>query len=96
MPAGRGRATAGGPWPACQSRCRLLNLADGRPPGDAAGIRSVNGGRVDHKGRMEGEELRAAAVQHRETVELRSRLSADEISTEQINHAARDAHSKLY
>eukprot|EP00873_Tetraselmis_striata_P007505 jgi/Tetstr1/427769/TSEL_017887.t1 len=45
---------------------------------------------------MEGEELRAAAVQHRETVELRSRLSAAEISAEQINHAARDAHSKLY
>eukprot|EP00873_Tetraselmis_striata_P013777 jgi/Tetstr1/434041/TSEL_023185.t1 len=45
---------------------------------------------------MEGEELRAAAVQHRETVELRSRLSAAENSAEQINHAARDAHSKLY
>eukprot|EP00873_Tetraselmis_striata_P014047 jgi/Tetstr1/434311/TSEL_023417.t1 len=46
---------------------------------------------------VEGEELRVAAVQHRETFEeLRSRLSAAEISVEQINHAARDAHSKLY
>eukprot|EP00873_Tetraselmis_striata_P016215 jgi/Tetstr1/436479/TSEL_025307.t1 len=46
--------------------------------------------------RKEGEELRAAAVQHRETVELRSRLSASVISAEQINNAARDAQSKLY
>eukprot|EP00873_Tetraselmis_striata_P041885 jgi/Tetstr1/462149/TSEL_007214.t1 len=65
-------------------------------PHNPAGNRCVNGGRVDHKDRMEGEELRAAAVQHRETVELRSRLSAAEISAEQINHAACDAHSKLY
>eukprot|EP00873_Tetraselmis_striata_P002574 jgi/Tetstr1/422838/TSEL_013629.t1 len=46
---------------------------------------------------VEGGELRAAGTQYRETVEeLRSRLSAAEISAEHSKHAARDAHSKLY
>eukprot|EP00873_Tetraselmis_striata_P042556 jgi/Tetstr1/462820/TSEL_007770.t1 len=45
----------------------------------------------------EGGELRAAAAQHRETVqELRSRLSAAEISAEQSKQASRDAQSKPY
>eukprot|EP00873_Tetraselmis_striata_P039914 jgi/Tetstr1/460178/TSEL_005494.t1 len=45
---------------------------------------------------VEGEELRAAAAKHRETVkELRSPLSAAEISTERSKQAARDAQSKL-
>eukprot|EP00873_Tetraselmis_striata_P007058 jgi/Tetstr1/427322/TSEL_017491.t1 len=45
----------------------------------------------------EGGELRAAAAQHRETVqELRSRLSTAEISAEQSKQASRDAQSKPY
>eukprot|EP00873_Tetraselmis_striata_P000579 jgi/Tetstr1/420843/TSEL_011918.t1 len=46
---------------------------------------------------VEGEELKAAATQHHETVEeLRSRLSAAEISAEQSIPAACDARPKLY
>eukprot|EP00873_Tetraselmis_striata_P039548 jgi/Tetstr1/459812/TSEL_005162.t1 len=99
MPAGRGRATAGGLRPACHPRCRLLNLLNPHATQLAIAVSVADALTITKVLRWtaEGEELRAAAAQHLETVdELRSRLSAAEITAEQSKQEARYAKSKLY